>query len=109
MNPNIFYNAVTAGGLLAMFATEGVKSICAAFGRTIKGRASLVTFIVVWTVMVSYPWHPVEPNADPNTGNKLYYLIHSLLNFLAVVGIYNFVRRLFNAIEGTRNQTATKK
>ena len=109
MNPNILYNTVTAGGLLAMFATEGVKSICAAFGRTIRGRASLVTFIVVWAVMAFYPWHPVPPNVGPNAGNQIYYLIHSLLNFLAVVGIYNFVRRLFNAIEGTRNQTVTKK
>lgn len=47
MNPNILFNTVTAGGLSAMLATEGLKSICAAFGLIIKGKAALVTFIVV--------------------------------------------------------------
>ena len=37
-NRNILYNPVTAEGLLAMLATGWVESICAAFGRTIKGN-----------------------------------------------------------------------
>ena len=35
MEPNILYNSVTAGGLLAMLATEAVKGICALV-RTIR-------------------------------------------------------------------------
>ena len=109
MNSNILYNAVTSTGLLAMFVTEGVKSICAAFGPTIKGKWALLTFLVVWAVINFYPWVPVPPNGDPHTGNDLWYLIHSFSEFLAAIGVYNFVRRFFNAIEGMRNQTATKK
>lgn len=36
MIPNILDDSVTAGGLVGMLATEGVKSICVGFGRTIK-------------------------------------------------------------------------
>ena len=109
MNPNVLYNAVTTTGLLAMFVTEGVKSICAAFGLIIKGKWALLTFLIVWAVINFYPWLPVPPDRDLHTGNNLWYLIHSLSEFLAAIGVYNFVRRFFNAIEGMRNQPASKK
>ena len=38
MEPNILHNSVTAGGLLAIRATEGVKGVWAALVLTIKGN-----------------------------------------------------------------------
>jgi hypothetical protein len=109
MNLNILYNTVVAGALLAMLAAEGVKSLCAVFGLTIKGKWALLTFLIVVALMTWPSWQPVPPAGDPLIGNKLYYLIHTIANLLAAIGVYNFVRRFFNAIEGMRNQTATKK
>lgn len=107
MNPNILYNAVTAFGLLPMLATEGIKSVCGAFGMILKGKKALLTFVLVWGVAL-YPWLPAAPNTDPNTGNSVYYIIHFLLNFLAAIGVYNFVRRFINAIEGKKIPDPTK-
>jgi hypothetical protein len=110
MNPNILYNTVTAAGFLPMLATEGVKSVCAAFGVTIKGKWSLLTFIVVWALMNIYAWVPTPPSfGTVPTVNNLWYLIQSACHFLAAIGVYNFARRLINAIEGTKNKTAAEK
>lgn len=43
MNPNVLYTSVTPGGLLAMLATAGVKSICAALGRAIEGKGACLS------------------------------------------------------------------
>jgi outer membrane lipoprotein-sorting protein len=43
MKPNILYNAVTAGGLLAMRATDAVKRICAVLVRTIEGKTACLS------------------------------------------------------------------
>ena len=40
MKPNILYNSVPAGGLLAMLATEGAKAIYAALVRTMEGNTA---------------------------------------------------------------------
>jgi outer membrane lipoprotein-sorting protein len=45
MNPKVLHDSVTAGDLLAMSATEGVNTIDAALGRTIRGKVSTASVL----------------------------------------------------------------
>lgn len=87
---NVWFNATVQSSILALLATEGIKSVCMCYGKPIKGRAALWLFIGVFLLLTVVPWTETR---------SLWYCINSLAQGLSAIGIYSFVSRLFKALK----------
>lgn len=71
--------------LLPMLAAEGIKSIAAVCGYTIKGKKALAVYVAVFL----FWW--IETTGLPNTNFRT---ILQIVNGVAAIGAYSFISRL---------------
>ena len=92
-------NMVTSHAFNAMLATEGVKAVAAQYDKTISGKTAMWTFFVVLLVPA------LTMSVNKGQPSDLYYVLNTALHGLSAIGLYNFLKRTFDALKKTPEAT----